>query len=152
MSPLREPVVRRLLELDAEGGLTTAHVRLAAQSLAVSERTVFRWLERARATGKTAAARKSRFEVGEELRARLAFWRGNVSAVHRELVEAAERGGPGAPSLRQLQRAGAGDRRQTLLSLRWTTSSSSSPSRTGGTCWSAPSTTTSSRSGGGWAP
>ena len=39
------------------------------------------------------------------MRERLAFWRGNVAAVHRELVEAERAGGPAAPSRPTLQRA-----------------------------------------------
>ena len=36
--------------------------------------------------------------VDDALRRRLAYWRGNVAAVHRELVAAAAAGGPAAPS------------------------------------------------------
>jgi putative transposase len=36
---------------------------------------------------------------------RLAYWRGNVVAVHRELVDTAAAGGPAAPSLAALYRA-----------------------------------------------
>jgi putative transposase len=46
------------------------------------------------------------FEVTDEIRHRLAFWRGNAAAVHRELVEAAKTGGAAAPSLSTLQRGG----------------------------------------------
>jgi putative transposase len=49
--------------------------------------------------------------VTDQVRERLAFWRGNVAAVHRELIEAARGGGPAAPSRQTLQRAvGRGDR------------------------------------------
>lgn len=41
---LRGPAVRRLLALRAGGQLTAGHVRVAADALAVSERTVWRWL------------------------------------------------------------------------------------------------------------
>jgi putative transposase len=52
------------------------------------------------------------FAVDEQLRQRLAYWRGNVSALHRELVGAARAGGPPAPSLhRAVSRdLSAGDR------------------------------------------
>lgn len=52
---------------------------------------------------------RGRFLVTDEIRQRLAFWRGNAAAVHRELVEAARNGGPVAPSLSTLQRAVARD-------------------------------------------
>lgn len=41
---LRGPAVRRLLALRAVKGLTAGHVRVAADALGVSERTVWRWL------------------------------------------------------------------------------------------------------------
>ncbi|GAB2452030.1 hypothetical protein [Nocardia tengchongensis] len=36
---------------------------------------------------------------------RLAYWRGNASALHRELTDRAHGGGPPAPSLATLHRA-----------------------------------------------
>ncbi|WP_245720214.1 hypothetical protein [Nocardia uniformis] len=39
------------------------------------------------------------------MRVRLAYWRGNASALHRELVQRAHDGGPPAPSLATLHRA-----------------------------------------------
>ena len=101
----REAAVRRLIALDAEGRLATEHVVLAAEGLAVSERTVWRWVEAARASGQLDRRHKGRFVVTDQVRERLAFWRGNVAAVHRELVEAAGSGGPPAPSRQTLQRA-----------------------------------------------
>ncbi len=44
LSALRGPAVRRLLALRLDQQLTTRHVRLMAQSLEVTERTVWRWL------------------------------------------------------------------------------------------------------------
>jgi MFS transporter, DHA2 family, multidrug resistance protein len=41
--------------------------------------------------------------VTDQVRERLAFWRGSVAAVHRELAEAANGGGPAAPSRQTLQ-------------------------------------------------
>ncbi|WP_432021036.1 helix-turn-helix domain-containing protein [Streptomyces sp. 1222.5] len=41
---LRGPAVRRLLALRAAKKLTAVHVRVAADALGVSERTVWRWL------------------------------------------------------------------------------------------------------------
>ncbi|MFJ9777888.1 Mu transposase C-terminal domain-containing protein [Kitasatospora sp. NPDC101157] len=82
--------MRRLLVLRAEGRLTRAHVRTTAQCLAVSDRTVWRWLADA-ATAPAAAdapgaRRTDRFEITPEVRVLLAYWRGNASAVHRELL------------------------------------------------------------------
>ncbi|MEU0156403.1 transposase family protein [Micromonospora fulviviridis] len=91
--------MRRLVELGRSGPVSTEQVVLVARSLGVSERTVWRWL----AHGMPAA--RSQFTLDDELRRRLAFWRGNVSAVHRELVDAAAAGGPPAPSLATLHRA-----------------------------------------------
>jgi putative transposase len=62
-------------------------------------------VEAARASGQLDRRHKGRFEVTDEVRERLAFWRGNVAAVHRELVDAARSGGPPAPSRQTLQRA-----------------------------------------------
>ena len=91
--------------LDGEGRLTTGHVQLAAEGLGVSERTAWRWIEAGRARGELDQRPRGRFEVTDQVRERLAFWRGNVAAVHRELVEAANGGGPAAPSRQTLQRA-----------------------------------------------
>jgi putative transposase len=101
--------VRRLLVLRAAGELTTAHVVLAAGSLQVSARSVWRWLGQAVDDGQGGplVVRRARasFEVDQHLRRRLAYLRGNVAAVHRELLEAAAAGGPPAPSLATLHRA-----------------------------------------------
>ncbi|MET8765766.1 DDE-type integrase/transposase/recombinase [Streptomyces sp. NPDC004658] len=90
LTALRAPAVRRLLALRAERRLTRAHVRTTAQCLNVSERTVWRWLAEATAIPETAArpgARRTvRFEITAEIRVLLAYWHGNASAVHRELV------------------------------------------------------------------
>jgi len=80
-------------------------VQLAAEGLGVSERTVRRWIEAGRATGEFGRRPRGRFEVTDQVRERLAFWRGNVAAVHRELVEAADGCDPAAPSRQTLQRA-----------------------------------------------
>ncbi|MET9453289.1 helix-turn-helix domain-containing protein [Streptomyces cinerochromogenes] len=53
---LRGPAVRRLLALRAGKKLTAVHVRVAADALGVSERTVWRWLAAAQ-RDETAAAR-----------------------------------------------------------------------------------------------
>lgn len=101
----REAAVRRLMVLDAEDQLRSEHVLLAAEGLGVSARTVWRWLERARATGDVDQPLRGHFEVTDQVRQRLAFWRGNIAAVHRELLEAAKIDGTPAPSRQTLQRA-----------------------------------------------
>ena len=110
---LRGPAVRRLLALRAEGGLTAGHVCVAADALGVTERTVWRWLaaaERDEAAAAEPGARDrvgARFTITPEVRGLLALWKGNVAAVHRELVARAARLSPptGAPSLTTLHRA-----------------------------------------------
>ena len=107
--PDRSAVVRRLAALEGEGRLGSEQVQLAADGLGVSERTVWRWVRQARAGEGLDRRPRERFQVTDEIRQRLAFWRGNVAAVHRELAEAAKAGGPPAPSLSTLQRAVARD-------------------------------------------
>ncbi len=107
--PGRVAVVRRLAALKEEGRLGCEQVQLAAGSLGVSERTVWRWVRQARAGEGLDRRPRGRFLVSDELRQRLAFWRGNTAAVHRELAASAEGGGPPAPSLSTLQRAVARD-------------------------------------------
>lgn len=84
---LRDAAVRRLLQLSESGPLPAEPVELVARGLGVSTRTVRRLV--AQAAGRVQPAVRSRFTVNAELRQRLAFWRGNVAAVHRELVEEA---------------------------------------------------------------
>lgn len=90
LTALRAPAVRHLLALRAERRLTRAHVRTTAQCLNVSDRTVWRWLAEDTTTPATAAApgarHSDRFEITPELRVLLAYWHGNASAVHRELL------------------------------------------------------------------
>ena len=100
---LRDAAVRRLVELSESRPLSRDDVRLAARGLGVSERSVWRWVAQAKDRGQP--AQRSRFTVDDALRQRLAFWRGNVAAVHRELVQAAAQGGPPAPSFPTLHRA-----------------------------------------------
>jgi putative transposase len=83
---LREAAVRRLLGLRAAGELTTEHVRLAARSLGAGERSVWRWVDLAASGQRLARRRQPTAVLDEELRRRLAYCRGNVAAVHRELV------------------------------------------------------------------
>ena len=101
----REAAVRRLMALDGEGRLATEDVLLVAEGLAVSKRTVWRWIERARNNDDLDQVARDHFLVTDLLRERLAFWRGNISAVRRELVEAATSAGTAAVSRPTLQRA-----------------------------------------------
>lgn len=94
--------MRRLAALAEAGRLSGEQVRPAAVALGVSERTVWRWVGQARAGEGLVRRPRGRFEVTAEVRQRLAFWRGNAAAVHRELAAAAKTGGPAAPSLSTL--------------------------------------------------
>ncbi|MFI9329234.1 Mu transposase C-terminal domain-containing protein [Kitasatospora sp. NPDC052868] len=76
----------RLLALDTRGELTTGHVRLVAESVGVSLRTVWRWLAAARTEGRTGTKGRERFTITPGLHARLILWCGNAAAVHRELL------------------------------------------------------------------
>lgn len=90
LAALRGPAVQRLLRLRVQGRLSRGHVSLAGECLGVSERTVWRWLAQAeaepRAGAEPGARSVDRFEVTAEVRVLLAYWRGNASAVHRQLV------------------------------------------------------------------
>ncbi|GAA0906650.1 Mu transposase C-terminal domain-containing protein [Streptomyces asiaticus] len=112
LSALRGPAVRRLLALRQDQKLTTRHVRLMAESLEVTERTVWRWLaaaerdESAAAEPGARAQSKDGFSVTPEVRRLLALWKGNVAAVHRELIARAAKGeGDPSPSIPTLHRA-----------------------------------------------
>jgi putative transposase len=87
---LRAPAVRRLLALRAQRRLTRVHVHTTAQCLNVSDRTVWRWPADATTTPATAthpgARHGDRFEITPDIRVLPAYWRGNASAVHRELL------------------------------------------------------------------
>ncbi|MFB7114806.1 AAA family ATPase [Streptomyces sp. NPDC056291] len=93
-------LVARLLELDAAGALTTAHVRAGAQVGGVSVRTVWRWLEAARTEGRMERGRRARLELSDQAWEVLAQAGGNVAALHRHLKEA----GGEVPSLASLHR------------------------------------------------
>ncbi|MFI7055489.1 Mu transposase C-terminal domain-containing protein [Streptosporangium canum] len=98
--------MRRLCALDGRNELTSAHVRLSAQCVGVAERTMWRWLHRARTTGQCAAPVRTRFTIDTPLRCELAYHRGNAAAVHRDLVTAAAAGKRCcAPSLATVERA-----------------------------------------------
>ncbi|MGY5230130.1 Mu transposase C-terminal domain-containing protein [Nocardia asiatica] len=102
---LRAAAVERLVFLHQHGDLTSGHVRLIAETLTVTERTVWRWIAARRADGGPAERESTRFRIDAELRVRLAYWRGNASALHRELRAREREGGPPAPSLATVHRA-----------------------------------------------
>ncbi|MFC8230630.1 Mu transposase C-terminal domain-containing protein [Streptomyces sp. NPDC057287] len=95
------------MTLDQHGELTSAHVRLVATAVGRSERAVWRWVAKARTTGRIDAASRTRFAVTPEFRRLLVLWGGNASAVHRELHEQAlaDPQLPAAPSLSTIHRA-----------------------------------------------
>ncbi|MEV0850572.1 Mu transposase C-terminal domain-containing protein [Streptomyces sp. NPDC049954] len=104
---VRQAAVPRLLTLDQHGELTSAHVRLVATAVGRSERTVWRWVTKARIAGHADMACRTRFTVTPEFRRLLLLWGGNASAVHRELQERAlaDPRLPAAPSLSTIHRA-----------------------------------------------
>ncbi|MFJ7272770.1 Mu transposase C-terminal domain-containing protein [Streptomyces sp. NPDC099050] len=82
--------MQHLLRLRGQGRLSRGHVRLAGECLGVSERTVWRWVAQAEAAPSARAvpgARSAdRFEITGGIRVLLAYWRGNASAVQRQLI------------------------------------------------------------------
>ncbi|MFF9127996.1 AAA family ATPase [Streptomyces sp. NPDC014889] len=89
-----------MLELDAAGALTTAHVRAGAQVGGVSVRTVWRWLDAARTEGRVERRPRARLELSDQAWEVLAQAGGNVAVLHRHLTEA----GGEVPSLASLHR------------------------------------------------
>jgi hypothetical protein len=59
-------LVARLLELEAAGALTTAHVRAGAQVGGVNVRTVWRWLDAARTEGRVERRPRARLELSDQ--------------------------------------------------------------------------------------
>ncbi|MGW6508872.1 AAA family ATPase [Streptomyces niveus] len=93
-------LVARLLELDAAGVLTSAHVRAGAQAGGVNVRTVWRWLEAARTEGRMERRPRARLELSEQAWQVLGQAGGNVAVLHRHLTAA----GGQVPSLASLYR------------------------------------------------
>jgi AAA domain-containing protein len=102
-------VVRRLLERQQVGELTSRHVRAVADVTGVSVRTVWRWLEQARATGRMEAGVRQGYAVSDEVWTLLGEVGGNVAELRRRLVAAD--GGAGVPSASTLHRVIRRDRR-----------------------------------------
>jgi putative transposase len=113
LSALRGPAVRRLQEVRRQGRPISRQVRVVAEALGVKERAVWRWLADAERGGAGVVVTGSReqtgtrFTVTPEVRHLFALWKGNVAAVHRELVVRAARLSPPGyvPSLPTLHRA-----------------------------------------------
>ncbi|MFJ4884094.1 transposase [Streptomyces sp. NPDC088731] len=83
----------QLLRLRAAGELTTAHVRLVADTVGVHKRTVWTWLAHAEGTGSAEKPERRRFRVTEEIIDVLADYQGNVKRAHERLVRMAEEAG-----------------------------------------------------------
>ncbi|SER13482.1 AAA domain-containing protein [Streptomyces sp. yr375] len=96
----RPVLVARLLELEAAGALTTAHVRAGAQVGGVNVRTVWRWLDAVRTEGRVERRPRARLELSDQAWEVLAQAGGNVSVLHRHLKDA----GGEVPSLASLYR------------------------------------------------
>ena len=112
------------------GRLTGSDVRAAAEALAVSDRTVWRWLTREVDEAGGQRALRGCYELTEADRDGYADWNGNVAALHRDRVGKGE----AVVSLRTLQRAfareltpgeraavadGVAGRRRHEVYLRW---------------------------------
>ncbi|MGO4614713.1 hypothetical protein AB4305_00050 [Nocardia sp. 2YAB30] len=100
---LRQAAVDRLVQLAEQDALSRTHVGMVAQTLGVSDRTVWRWIAVRRRN--LAPPQRNRFRIDDHLRVRLAYWRGNAAALQRELATEATHGGPPAPSVSTVQRA-----------------------------------------------
>ncbi|MFE6164255.1 hypothetical protein ACFQ7F_35655 [Streptomyces sp. NPDC056486] len=96
----RPALVARLLELDMAGAWTTAHLRAGAQVGGVNVRSVWCWLDVARTEGRVEPRQRARLELSDHAWEVLAQARGNMSALHRHLMEA----GGEVPSLASLHR------------------------------------------------
>ncbi|MFJ4597739.1 MULTISPECIES: transposase family protein [unclassified Kitasatospora] len=94
----RALVVRRLVERQAAGELTSRHVRAVADMVGVSVRTVWRWLATAKATGEVdrAPARQG-YALSDETWTLLAASGGNVAELCRRMVNAAGGADTGVP-------------------------------------------------------
>jgi putative transposase len=79
-----DEIVRRLAGLRASGGLRSEHVRLAARTAGVTDRTVWRWL----AAGAPLHRRRRSAVLSDLERDWVMATRGNAAAAHRGLVSA----------------------------------------------------------------
>ncbi|MFJ9870939.1 helix-turn-helix domain-containing protein [Streptomyces sp. NPDC101165] len=80
--------MRRLLERQQAGELSARHVRAVAETVGVSEHTVWRWLEqaKAKATARAEAPVRQGYAVSDEVWELLGEVGGNVSELRRRLV------------------------------------------------------------------
>lgn len=95
-------MVRRLLERQQAGELATRHVRAVAEVVGASERTVWRWLEQVKATGRVEVPVRRGYAVSDEVWALLGEVGGNVAELRRRLIAAG--GGGSVPSASTLSR------------------------------------------------
>jgi putative transposase len=93
----RAAVLERLLTARAAGSVSNAAVGQTAEACGVSERTIRRWLQRGQIPQRASWAWTPTARTTDLLER----WRGNVAAVHRQLVEEGER----VPSRRTVARA-----------------------------------------------
>jgi hypothetical protein len=85
---MRAVVVRRLLAVGEAGGVTRVHVRIAAEAVGVSERTMWRWLAEGRGGQITPSPRSSGgFFLDDAAWERLGMLGGNVSALYRWMTQ-----------------------------------------------------------------
>ena len=78
----RAAAVARLTALREAGDPSPDHVRLAAEGLGVSERTVRRWMEPGAQPGPSRPG-TAPYLLSETDREAFAYFRGNIAAVHR---------------------------------------------------------------------
>jgi putative transposase len=102
---LQVGLVARLRERKAVGALRSADVQAAAAALAVSERTVWRWIA-GDEPARTERRPRARYEITEADRDGYADRRGNIAALRRARLAAGEQG---VPALQTLQEAFARD-------------------------------------------
>lgn len=89
MATLRPLVVQRLLAVAEAGGVSRAHVAVAAEAVGVSERTVWRWLAAARRSDRVDPPGRRRFTPDDALWSCLSDLGGNVRALHRWMCDRA---------------------------------------------------------------
>ncbi|TJZ99592.1 integrase catalytic domain-containing protein [Actinacidiphila oryziradicis] len=102
---LRAGAVRRLLDLQDRGELTSGDIALAARSFRVLTKTVRRWMDNARThDGTYTPARRASFTLTEDMHIFITEWGGNITAAYDELVADHQLGQP-PPSLATFHRA-----------------------------------------------
>lgn len=94
-SEVRACVVSSLLAVRQTQTLPTWRVEAAAADLGVSVRTLWRWLEVAESEDRFTRKPRASFVIGEDDVVELAYYRGNVSALHAARIA----GGRPTPSV-----------------------------------------------------